>query len=208
MVHNSLGLYDLLVDVTPGLLFLILIAPDMLYSASGFTGLGLVLAAFVIGRLLHGLGGLIGERIAFHLDEDDIYERTWFGANWGKNRLHRSLQRTLRRTDQGVTPSSSPDEIQHFAECKVYRSQTLYHKYNILNTFYRSLTIVFTSVLILYILYLDVSKLHPDLSLLSFSIILVFLAFLSMYRMIVFEDRKRGALAYDFDIDVREGGGE
>lgn len=70
MVVSRFSAYDLIVDIVPGFVFLILLYPVIpesllqnlpLSGNQAFQGVILVIGAYPAGRLLHGIGSIIGE---------------------------------------------------------------------------------------------------------------------------------------------------
>jgi len=175
--------YDLIVDIVPGALAIILLLPlPPLDSVTIPTTDGilaatiLLLGGFLAGRLLHTISSLI-EKALFALinrfnsnitlndyietgqppppdtDTDNNADNTLDNDTIDPAVLTTVVTTLQTRMTDPKRTRSTPDAIKRYGETLLYDHVTLHHRYETLTTFYRSLTILFLAATLLYTSY-------------------------------------------------------
>lgn len=182
MAVQNFSTYDLIVDLVPGVLAVFLLVP--LFPAEGiiarlFTGGQLLAGVYVLilgygaGRNIHDIGSIDWIEARINSVECRFFaedENEWSGVNESTpvdeivDIVHRQpvlarvpaiVKRTLPdliREQYGE--GSSAKSVRKAGEARLYGEDTLYRKYEILSTFYRSIIVVTFGAAMLYYLHL------------------------------------------------------
>ncbi|CQH55177.1 uncharacterized protein HHUB_2194 [Halobacterium hubeiense] len=230
MPVSNLNLYDVLVDLIPGTfavgIGVLLFGPGNLTTISG---LFLLVAGYVAGRILHAIGSLLrpAKLIAAVLAViygDDVdgkgkvrFVRSRIKAAFEGNNDDSGLERAgsvddevvievvakLEKRMSGTQTEGKPDDIEplrRFGEAFLYGRNTLYRKYEMLTTFYRSLWLV--SVLSLFVVPAYYSVQVGSVAVFAIVAVLLLLNLLLLRQHVKFTDKKSQAFFNDLHIEL------
>lgn len=176
MDTSNFKLYDLIVDIAPGMLLIGLVIPlfpagsvigEVVEPSSLTFGVWVLFVSYIVGRLVHGFSATVFERL--HTKNDEPDDRGWFSDELTARDSDTSEESKFREsirelivsdstsasdTDTTEVEVSSTDgsyeKLYTFGENVLYSRESLYRKYEVLATFYRSLIVVFTIASVLY----------------------------------------------------------
>jgi hypothetical protein len=193
MQTSSFKLYDLIVDIAPGMLLIGLVIPlfpvgsgidEIVQSNSLSFGAWVLFVSYVVGRLVHGFSATVFDWLhsRTHSSQDrttdEPDDRAWFSdelANRDSDTSEASRFRESIRewivsdgnsgsgadtTEIEVSPNDrSYERLYTFGESVLYSRESLYRKYEMLATFYRSLVVVFSLGSVLYVFHAGLTTL-------------------------------------------------
>lgn len=155
MVRRRLTLYDVIVDLIPGLLTVgILLWLGVVPGQSGVNNLnlsaGLVLLAggYAVGRIIHGITGLFEEILlsCYESRWDDIrFESRLDSINDGRTsvRIPYIGEKEVKIKSKELTMDiENRENIKYMSQSILYQGQGLSWKYSLLSTFFRNMWLI------------------------------------------------------------------